>query len=208
MALADSQTALHVDDGSVVRGLSSVSNGKALSGVHPGAASEVLVASFVGDREVKKICGCEATGNMRVLFLTAVLFIIITTAQAFAAFSANSKALLADCYFMGVDAGTYFLNMFAETMRGSPLHRPLELLIAFVSQAILVYFCVGIILNALDGLKASDGGGEDVDPNIVLVFALFGLIFDFISLGAFVKNQRQIAGAWCQHDGSAHARGC
>lgn len=142
--------AFAVNDASVVR-----ESGDAPSRVasqtllHPREASEALVASLVGTEEdVKVICCCKTTGNIRVLFLTAMLFVIITTAQLFAAVASNSKALLADCYSMGVDSATYFLNILSERMRGSKFHRPFELSIAFFSQGVLVYFCIDIISDA------------------------------------------------------------
>lgn len=46
-------------------------------------------------------------------------------------------------------------------------------------------------LHSRDAVTADDD--VQVDPTIVILFAIFGLIFDFISLYAFVKNQKKKA---------------
>merc|ERR1719329_671329 len=52
------------------------------------------------------------SGNVRVLWLTAFLFALITGVQYFfGAVVVQSAALTEDCYCMGVDAFSYFLNI-------------------------------------------------------------------------------------------------
>jgi len=139
------------------------------------------------------ICGCKTTGNMRVLALTACLFVIITVAQLFAAVLAHSGALMADSVSMGVDSATYLLNIVAEASRGKRCHRPFELMVAAVSQAVLIVLTVGVLLESLPNLNGAaedDDDADEVNPAIVMAFAIWGLLFDALSLGAFVRNQR------------------
>merc|ERR1719503_330124 len=77
------------------------------------------------------------SGNVRVLWLTAFLFALITGVRYFfGAVVVQSAALTEDCYCMGVDAFSYFLNIGAEV---APTHmkRKLQLFIPVVSLSVL-----------------------------------------------------------------------
>lgn len=159
-------------------------------------ATESLVQSFfVADETPQVICGCRCSGNMRVLALTALLFMIITVAQTAGAIISNSAALLADCISMAVDSGTYFLNMLAESQRGKYRHRWLQLIIPAISLSLLIYFTLDVMRESLEELECcSENEDADVNPYIVFVFALWGIIFDSASLLAFMRNQRKSGG--------------
>jgi len=157
--------------------------------------SDSLLGSYlVTDERIKVICGCRCSGNMRVLALTALLFMIITVAQTIGAVISNSEALLADCVSMAVDAGTYFLNMLAETQKGTRLHRWFQLIIPAVSLSLLIYFTLDVIREAVGNLSPGSNEDESVNPSIVFAFALWGIIFDIASLYAFTRNQKKSGG--------------
>jgi len=78
--------------------------------------------------------------------------------------------------------------MFAELARGRPSHKPLELAISLVSQLVLVYATVCVVLEALPNLSGKGKDDDDVNPRIILAFAVLGWLFDMISLLAFRKN--------------------
>lgn len=139
--------------------------------------------------EVIRPCGVRITGNMRVLCITALLFSTITSVQVVAAQIAHSEAMMSDCVSMAVDSMTYVLSLFAELARGRSSHKPLELTISLVSQAVLVYATVGVVQEALPTLSGQGQDDDDVNPRIILAFAILGWCFDMISLFAFRKNQ-------------------
>lgn len=158
--------------------------------------TEEVVRSFLPEQQQvghRVICGCLWSPNMRVLGLTALLFTVITIAQTAGALISHSQALLADCVSMAVDAATYVMNMAVETQQGKSYHRPLELVAASVSQAMLVYFTVDVLREAISSLYGSGEDEDDVNPWIVFAFAVWGLLFDCCAMYAFVRNQRRTA---------------
>lgn len=169
-------------------------------------AAESLVASFVGEADAQSR---SAANNVKVLGLTAFLFMVITTAQTFAGIAANSQALISDCISMGVDSGTYFLNMLVECTKGKVIYRPLQLTVPVISIGVLVtlnFFAaqeaIGTIpllcnhtpqwLSGTDSCAGEDA--DDVNPWIVFIFAVWGVIFDLISIWAFRRNVKKGAG--------------
>jgi Co/Zn/Cd efflux system component len=128
------------------------------------------------------------SGNIRVLFLTALLFTSITVAQFVAAKISHSAALMADCISMAADALSYFMNIGVEMREGKRFHRQLQLICPAISVLILVYFTVAEAIEALGTLQEDADGDEPVDPGVVLVFALWGIIFDCFALHAFLSN--------------------
>jgi len=137
------------------------------------------------------------TGNMKVLAFTAALFIVITAAQACGAVAANSLTLLQDCFSMGVDAATYLGNILVEAVRGRRYHGCLEMLVAALSISMLVFFTLVLGLQALKNLQVfsspeNTGKQPDVNPHIVLAFALWGVVFDVASMVAFARNKSRI----------------
>lgn len=133
------------------------------------------------------------TDNVKVLALTASLISTITAAQAIAALAAHSLALLQDCVSMGVDALTYLGNIGMETQRGTPREVILELITGTVSLALLLFFTLHFMGEAMAKLQGSEQGDEDeqTNPYIVLAFAIWGLLFDFAAIGAFFWNHRK-----------------
>ena len=135
-------------------------------------------------------CGIPFTENMSVLALTAALFAIITILQALAARIAKSDALLADCASMAVDALTYLLNIFVEAREGKAFHRELQIIAPTISLSMLAYFTVSMLLEAKETLfaKAGTEADDDVNPTIIMGFAILGIVFDAIALRAFLKD--------------------
>jgi len=147
----------------------------------------------------RRICGCWWSGNQRVLLVTAVLFFVLTCCQTVAADMSKSEALLADCVSMGVDTLTYMLHIFGESLKGKRCHRPVEVVVPAVSLGTLTFFTVWVLLEAINTLRGErdlwgdtdDGNEDDVDPWIVLLFALINIIIDAISMLYFYWNAKQ-----------------
>lgn len=190
--------------------------------VHRHATGSAIVESFIGGEgdtgadadRYRRICGCWWSGNTRVLFATAVLFTIITTAQYFAARIAKSEALLADCVSMAVDALTYFMNIGVEMLKGTKAHRPAQMIVPLISISLLSYFTIGVILEATPNLHNYDGA-DDVNPWIVFAFACWGIVFDVASIYFFWRNAKKMGAnlginmmAAFLHVGADFARSC
>ena len=142
---------------------------------------------------------CPCTRNEWVLCITLVLFSSITAAQFIAALHANSLALIADCVSMLIDTLSYVANIVAECLSArSPRCRPhidtIQLAAAGSSIIVLIFLTTYVLVTAIrrtfrwddpvdmDG----DGGGDNVDSTIVLVFAIIGIVFDLLSFFAFL----------------------
>jgi len=164
-------------------------------------AAEELVRSFTGDGqndEQPKRCLCfMVSGNVRVLWLTAFLFALITGVQYFfGAVVVQSAALTEDCYCMGVDALSYFLNIGAEV---APTHmkRKLQLFIPVVSLSVLMALTIYQANDALATIKEDPPAPEEPSADdikmawIVWCFGFGGVVFDLISIYAFCKNKRE-----------------
>merc|ERR1712039_805224 len=96
----------------------------------------------------------------------------------------RSEALLADCISMGVDALTYFLNIFVELLKGKALHRPAQLVVPAISISLLTFFTIQVVQEALPNLNNYEED-DGVNPWIVLAFAVWGILFDLASLYYF-----------------------
>jgi Co/Zn/Cd efflux system component len=125
--------------------------------------------------------------------VAAVLFGLITAVQFVAALAANSMALLADCVCMAVDTLSYVGNIVAECAGEVDPADAVAVLrqgrqrvgAAGASLGLLLGFTIYFMAEALVTIVGGEGDGEDVDPYIVLGFALAGLLFDAVSLAAF-----------------------
>lgn len=162
-----------------------------------------IVSTFVDTQEdsivdadrYQRMCGCWWTGNQRVLLLTAALFGGLTLVQGAAADMSKSEALLADCISMGVDTLTYMLHIFGEAIKGNRCHRPVQLVVPAISLGLLSFFTVIVLVESIHTLRGEqDLWGEaddDVDPWIVLVFAVLNIVLDFVSMLYFYWNAKQ-----------------
>jgi len=134
------------------------------------------------------------TNNVKSLFVMMVLFAIITIAQYFAAISANSMSLKADCVSMGVDALSYLGNIFGESAKRKEQRIVLQLFFSMLSLCLLVGFNTQIIMEVNEILfKDAEGEEEDVVAWIVILFAGFGLLFDFASLYSYWYHAKKDA---------------
>jgi Co/Zn/Cd efflux system component len=170
-------------------------------GKQASTAAEELVRSFTGDGqddERPKRCLCfMVSGNVRVLWLTAFLFALITGVQYFfGAVVVNSAALTEDCYCMGVDALSYFLNIGAE-VAPSHMKRKLQLIIPVVSLSVLMALTIYQATDAINTIKEDPPAPPEPSAEdrkmawIVWAFGFGGVIFDLISIFAFCKNKRE-----------------
>lgn len=166
------------------------------------ANSEALVGKLTGEdtatERFEVHCGIKTNGNMRVLALTALLFGIITLVQYVFALLYNSKAMEADSVSMAVDAFTYFMNIFVEMLsfKYPDWHRKAQIIVPAISITVLTFFTIQLMQESSCGRKLIDCGeaedeeGDDqpVSGWVMLIFAIWGILFDFASLYAFVKN--------------------
>jgi len=175
-------------------------NGLVRDSSQPSAAVEEIVRSFVEDHQEAAAAAADVdgngtqrcNGNVKVLVLTSALFITITVVQYWAAMIARSEALKADCISMAVDAMTYFFNIACELTAGTRVHRPLTMIMPTISLTVLVYFTQDVVQESLGTLRQSEKTDDgEVNGAIVLVFALFGLLFDIVSIVAFYRNRRR-----------------
>eukprot|EP01052_Picozoa_sp_SAG31_P036013 SAG31_NODE_4430_length_3236_cov_2.591011_1_plen_400_part_00 len=159
------------------------------------AASAAASAASAANSDRRATACCSP--NVRILCVAAVLFGTITLVQFVAALAANSMALLADCVCMAVDTLSYVGNIAAEcagevdaanvtAIRRREWQRVAA---AGVSLALLLGFTVYFLVEAVRAIGTEDDG-EEVDPYIVLAFAIAGLLFDAASLAAFRCMQR------------------
>jgi len=145
----------------------------------------------------KWFCCCESCiswpKDAWTLLLTTVLFGIITVAQLFCAIISKSLALFGDSISMLVDVITYLSNLYAELSTASAYEKKRNQLVAAgFSLAILMILSFWVIYSATARLvKDIEEGQEVVDPDIVLVFAIIGIMFDILSCTAFWKLSRQ-----------------
>lgn len=167
------------------------------------ANSEALVGKLTGEDQAdsdrwEKHCGIWTNGNMRVLALTALLFGIITATQWIFAIMYHSKAMEADSVSMAVDAFTYFMNIFVEMLsfKYPDWHRKAQIIVPAISITVLTFFTIQLMGESMCGRglltcaedEGEDNGDEPVSGWVMLIFAIWGILFDFASLFAFVKN--------------------
>jgi len=134
------------------------------------------------------------TNNVKSLFVMMILFAIITIAQYFAAVAAHSMSLKADCVSMGVDALSYLGNIFGESAKVKEQRIVLQLFFSMLSLCLLVGFNTQILMEVNEILFGeAEEEEEDVVAWIVLLFAGFGLLFDFASLGSYWYHAKKEA---------------
>jgi Co/Zn/Cd efflux system component len=152
------------------------------------------------DKSVKETPSKERrwTPNIRALAVSAILFTTITFLQVFAAIKANSRALLMDCISMGIDAFTYMGNILVECKkRDGAKHVRSQLVIVAMSLGLLVYFTATAMQESWDtvqvclGARPDEGGEEEVNGWITLVFALGGIGFDIACIVEFYKSNQK-----------------
>lgn len=120
--------------------------------------------------------------NSRALLVSIVLFGTITFAQFLGGLVARSDALLIDCVSMLVDTLTYVVNLCAEKC-----HRDVaDLTAAGISLIILLGVSVWGITEASMELQEEEPE-EDLNPDIVLAFGIWGIVFDCLSCLGFFK---------------------
>jgi len=170
-------------------------------------AASMLGETFLAgkdDREnVRKIWFIPITNNVKTLFVMMILFAVITIAQYFAAIAANSNSLKADCISMGVDAFSYLGNILGESSEIPAKQIVLQLFFSMLSIFLLVLFNTIFIIEVLQGLFPEKfpppPGDEEAETGVVawlvILFAGFGLLFDFIGLGAFYYYAKKDATA-------------
>jgi len=140
------------------------------------------------------LCCCVAEKkewpeNAKALIVAICLFTLITAVQFVAAIVSNSDALLVDCASMLVDAMTYVFNLHAEC-KGREETQSLRAIArrALVSSGFSIVVLYGITAWGLSdaiGTLAAKHVVDDLDPTIVLVFGVLGVVFDGATLAAF-----------------------
>merc|ERR1712048_246241 len=78
---------------------------------------------------------------------------------------------------------------FVEVRKGKRGYREMQLVVPAIS--IFVYFVSDVMKESVGKILKPDDDGEDVNPSIILGFAIFGILFDVICLIAFARNQNE-----------------
>ena len=129
------------------------------------------------------------SGNTKSLLVMFFLFTTITAAQWVAGLMAHSLSLQADCASMAVDALSYLGNMIAECRTDQRSRARLELGMSALSLLLLAWFTLLFMAKAVNSVAIAESAeGDDaeaVDPDIVLGFAMLGILFDVVSLVGF-----------------------
>jgi Co/Zn/Cd efflux system component len=163
--------------------------------------------------------------NSQVLISTLLLNATIVGAQFVGAWYANSLALLIDCSSMLVDVISYAAAIWAECSPGGNS----ELIVSALSMLALWGVTCPAVVGALFVLQegrrreqvvlqgvadhlATDPASE-VNPLVILGFALAGLTCDALALSCFLRRQRSLRaapragkGGWGDRRRSGHAR--
>jgi len=180
--------------------------GSKVSSVHCHNSSSIIVKALLqGDADeslevdrYRRICGCWWTSKMRLLFVTAISCSVITGAQTVGAIIANSDALMADCVAGGVNSFAYFLNIFVEASKGKRGHCAAELFVPAASIVFLVVFTNMVLWASIATLQGSEDvendHAEEVNPWIVLGFALWGLVHNIVCLFALRRDLQRSGG--------------
>jgi len=116
-----------------------------------------------------------------------ILFVTITVAQYIGAFVSKSLALFGDSATMTIDVVTYIMNLYAEVSTSLPAVKQRNQLISSgLSIGILMGLSAFLIIDAILRLSEQRRGDEEsVNADIVIVFAVLGLIIDVVSCSAF-----------------------
>jgi len=121
---------------------------------------------------------------------------LITAVQwAFGAW-VNSRALIADCKNMLIDALTYFLNMWTE-LAPPRLRAKLRLTVPCISLTVLALLNLLTLQDVVDYFSGASDDDENTKVSdttlslVVLSFGVCGLTFDLISIYAFWRNKKR-----------------
>ena len=156
-----------------------------------------------GEKKVYRCLCCGVSGNAISLLTAFVLFSTITGVQYYAAIYANSDALKADCVSMGVDSLSFLGNLFAECLPPSSVlgKRRIELIISGISHLLLLGFTISFIVDGWADAHSNCSDGDDgVKAQVVLGFAIGGLVFDGITLLSYRVFGTTNASAHDAHD--------
>jgi len=156
---------------------------------------KLITRRFFWLRKIFSCCRClkvirkkEWTPQIRTLAVTFVLFACITGAQFVAALFANSLALISDCASMLIDTLSYMGNLSAECSDKDALSKEKrQLLASGASLTVLLGITGYVIYNAAERLiyQEESSSPSTVNGGIVFIFAVLGLLFDFISICSF-----------------------
>lgn len=125
------------------------------------------------------------SNNAKTLLFLTFLYAIITAAQLVASVVASSGTLLVDSISMLIDTATYLGNLVAE-WRGSKESEALAA--SGISLAVLNGVAAwGVIQASMDLIEPVPAGAAQVVPGIVLLFGVWGIVFDGLSFWGFYK---------------------
>ena len=128
------------------------------------------------------------TRGMKVTLMVLVFNTIVTVSQFICAGAAKSLALVGDAIHMSIDSVTYGMNFYVERerLKTGPTSQLLflELVVSTVSLVALIGSTAWVCSEAAHVLT-SKHSHEEVNGDIMLFFACFGLLVDCVSVGAF-----------------------
>lgn len=134
----------------------------------------------------------RCTNNITTLLTAFSLFMGVCIAQSVGAVYANSLALLGDAASMGVDSLSFLGNLYAECGNHDARRQERDRLISSAASVlVLLTVTMVVVVDAINRLMHPvETDARDVNPEIVLGFALLGLSFDIISGVVYCRNKR------------------
>jgi len=128
--------------------------------------------------------------NVVILIVAMVCSGAFASAQIVVGVSIGSMALLADSVHMFADVVTYIINLYAECSNDTEDRvKRKSLYAASFSLLVMVGVSIMISIVSLDALLSEDTNNEeedDLDPRYIVLLGSLGLLFDGITVAAFL----------------------
>jgi cation diffusion facilitator family transporter len=139
------------------------------------------------------------------LFVTTASFFLFTVALWFGAMLSNSLALTADAIAMSVDVVTYFVNMFAETLKTNAnggvlsahtrfkleVYVPVVSCLALLASGLWIAWSAYVVLVPPEGQEEGDEA-EDVNIATLYAFSSVNFMVDLLSVWMFYRKGKSV----------------
>ena len=143
-------------------------------------------------------CSCCSTPTLRALWLAAISFLLLSTAQLVAAYVSNSLELQIDAWTMLIDTSSYAFNIAAEKQR--TIKRTAKSMLRMVAIVWSIASLLGVtmylmVYSAQRLVNERKYSRVDIDQNYMLGFSIIGL---FIDLAVIVSIVARYRGGWAR----------
>ena len=155
------------------------------------------------EEEKKKTC----SRNVVILVIAMCCSGLFAGAQILVGVTIGSMALVSDSVHMFADVITYIINLYAECSTDTEDRVRLKsLLAAGFSLMVMVVVSIMIAVVSVQSLLNNEKGEEDdLDPRIIVLMGGLGLLFDGITVAAFLiypsfHHSHSHSHGGCDHD--------